>query len=74
MLCYNSNGGILTMIDKYKNNNGKHSQNPPLTKYKGETHINKTNCLVDKSHPHSMYYNPSDGTFTCLISRIHVQI
>jgi len=69
MLCYNSNGGILTMIDKYKKIIMEHIHKIlPLTKIQGGNHtLYKTNCLVDKSHPHSMYYNPSDGTFTCLV-------
>lgn len=71
MLCYNSNGGILTMIDKYKKIIMEHIHKIlPLTKIQGGNHtLYKTNCLVDKSHPHSMYYNPSDGTFTCLVCR-----
>lgn len=53
------------MIEKYKKILMERiSEIIPLTKIQGGKHtLYKTNCLLDKNH--FMYYNESDGTFTC---------
>lgn len=53
------------MIGKYKKLLMEHMHNIlPLTKIQGGKYtLYKTSCLLDKNH--FMYYNDSDGSFTC---------
>lgn len=60
------------MIDKYKELLKKHMGDllllTPIRSSDGKYILYKTDCLVSKNRDkvvHSMYYNASDGTFTC---------